>query len=56
MKATATTIEALLQASIHSDLLEEEAQEYLEDRQVPLRSHSRASILSQAFQLGWRPY
>ena len=49
------TLESLLKEAVTSDYWEEDALEYLEDRSIVPCSHSRASILSQAWQRGWRP-
>jgi len=45
----------ILKISLNDDVLEEDAMDYLDDRNIPLYSHSRSAVLEQAFRAGWRP-
>lgn len=49
------SLEDLLKSCSSSDYYEEEAQEYLEDKDITLNSHSRESLYRQAWKAGWRP-
>jgi hypothetical protein len=46
---------SILKEAEFSDLLEEDALDYLSDRRIVPTSHSRTNILCQAFKAGWRP-
>jgi hypothetical protein len=48
-------LEELLQESDSSDYYEEEAQEYLEEKTIPITSHNRSALYTQAWRAGWRP-
>ena len=45
----------LLATADSTDYYEEEAQEYLEDQGIPIISHSRTALYTQAWEAGWRP-
>jgi hypothetical protein len=49
------TLDSLLLQAETSDFFEEAASEFLEDKGVPLFSHSRQAIISLAWRHGWRP-
>jgi hypothetical protein len=56
MATKTRTLESLLKEAVTSDAFEEDAMDYLEDHRIALYSHSRISIISQAWKAGWRPY
>ena len=45
----------ILDDAITSDLHEEDALDFLEDRRIAYGSHNRQSLLTLAFRNGWRP-
>jgi hypothetical protein len=49
------TLQELLSHAISSDEHEEDAQDFLDDRRIPYGSHSRQSLITCAWQHGWRP-
>lgn len=49
------TLASLLLEAEQSDFFEEVASEFLEDKGIPLYSHSRQAIISLAWRNGWRP-
>jgi len=49
------TLDDILKTSPSSDYYEEDAQDYLEENQIPLKSHNRNAIYRQAWKAGWRP-
>jgi hypothetical protein len=49
------TLKALLADAITSDVHEEDATEFLDDRRIRYGSHSREYLLSLAWRHGWRP-
>ena len=48
-------LRTVLEISTCSDIYEEPAMDYIEDHNIPIYSHSRAHIVSTAFEKGWRP-
>ena len=55
MSQTNDELYALLELAKTSDYHEEPAWEYLEDRQIPVLSHSRQYVITRAYNAGWRP-
>ena len=49
------TLEDLLASSSNSDYYEEDVQDFLEDKNIPPKSHSRDLLYIQAWKAGWRP-
>ena len=49
------TLQGLLNSAEYSDMWEEECEEYLEKKGIPLPSHSRRNIYLLAWKNGWRP-
>lgn len=45
----------LIDFCVNDDFYEEEAWEYLQDRKLPVVSHSRQYVITRAFNAGWRP-
>lgn len=50
------TLKALLADAITSDVHEEDATEFLDDRHIRYGSHCREHLLSLAWRHGWRPF
>jgi hypothetical protein len=48
-------LQRLLREAITSDLHEESAIEFLEDRAIYFYSHSRQYLIELAYRNGWRP-
>lgn len=48
-------LETLLETSVHSDIHEEDAMDYIEDHNLRIFSNSRSHIIYVAFNAGWRP-
>lgn len=49
------TLSQVLSQAETDDVIEESAVDFLDDRHIPLTSHSRRSICLQAWHHGWRP-
>jgi hypothetical protein len=49
------TLALLLDEAITSDIHEEDALDFLEDRRIAYGSHSRQYLITRAWQHGWRP-
>jgi hypothetical protein len=48
-------LSVILDDAISSDLHEEDALDFLEDRRIAYGSHSRQYLITRAWQHGWRP-
>jgi hypothetical protein len=49
------SLKELLDSVDHSDLYEEECEEYLQEKNVKVPSHNRVTIYTLAWRNGWRP-
>lgn len=47
---------ALLLRAITDDAIEESAEDFLQEHAIPYASHNRNTLITLAYQHGWRPY
>jgi hypothetical protein len=50
-----TTIKRLLKQADVTDFYEEECEDFLFSKNIPLKSHSRLDLILRAWNNGWRP-
>ena len=54
--STNPSLQRLLVLAERSDTYEEDAQDFLEDHNVPFCSHNRITLITLAWSHGWRPF
>lgn len=55
MNESSITLQQLLDSADLSDEYEEDAEDFLHSKKIPLTSHSRTNTLKLAWKHGWRP-